>query len=358
MLGFEQSGKGVLCFGELLLRLSPDIEGNWLREQQLSCFVGGAELNVATALALWEIPVDYCTALPDNLLTAQLIASVAARHIGTEKIILAGSRIGLYYLPQGTDVKNAGVIYDRADSAFAGLEPGTVNWQQVFAGISWFHLTAICPAVSESAAAVCLEAVKYASSNGISISLDLNYRAKLWQYGKQPLAVLPEIAGYCDLIMGNIWAADLMLGVDLSASFQSESENLKADANQKSKNVHLDQAKLSSGTVFKKFPKCKLVAFTFRFDAGAEGVNYYTSLHEPSVNYHSATYSTDKIVDKVGSGDCFMAGLIYGLYHGHSPRQTLDFAASAAFNKLFIASDSTNSKIQDIYASILPHDTF
>lgn len=347
MFEFDPAGKGVLCFGELLLRMSPDLQGGWLQEQKLSCFVGGAELNVATALALWEIPVAYCTILPDNLLAEQLKTYISQKAIGTTKIIHQGNRIGLYYLPQGRDVKNAGVIYDRAYSSFAEVRPGTINWAEVFHQISWFHLSAICPAVSGTAAEVCLEALQYASSHGIFISLDLNYRAKLWQYGKHPVSVMPELAAYCDLIMGNIWAAEYMLGIALPADF---------DVLGKSKKDYLAQARLSAAEIRRQFPRCSFVANTFRFDAGEKGINYYGCLHTGKADYHSASYEAEEIIDKVGSGDCFMAGLIYGIYQKHKPQECLDFAAAAAFNKLFVASDATVTKKTEIYKSILPHE--
>ncbi|SDM73757.1 sugar kinase [Pedobacter antarcticus] len=345
MIEFDPAGKGVLCFGELLLRMSPDAGGAWLNTHQLPCFLGGAELNVATALSLWEIPVTYFTALPDNILAEQLKNSIAGKGIGTDKILARGERVGIYYLPQGTDVKNAGVIYDRANSSFATLQPGTIDWSAVFKGVSWFHFSAICPAVSASAAEVCLEALKYASANGIFISLDLNYRAKLWQYGKQPADIMPGLAAYCDLIMGNIWAAERMLAIPIPLDFQD-----------KTKAEYLSQAELSSREIRRQFPKCKVIANTFRFDAGEKGVKYFTSLHTANGFYHSATYQTEEIVDKVGSGDCFMAGLIYSINQQKPAQESLDFATAAAFNKLFIASDATSTRAADIYDSILPHE--
>lgn len=341
-IDFNPKGKSILCFGELLLRICPDTQANWLKENNLPCYVGGAELNVASALALWGIPTSYMTALPDNLLSRQLETYVQEKGIDTTALRFQGKRIGLYYLPKGEDVKHAGVIYDRENSAFAELKTDTINWAQVFEGISWFHFSAICPALSAALAAVCEEALKYASSNGIFISLDLNYRAKLWQYGKQPIEVLPALAAYCNLIMGNIWAAELMLGIPIREDLKKHDQ----------KSAYLDQAKTTSLELMKIYTKCKFVANTYRFDDQEQGIKYYTTLYGSGEFYHSAEYNTSHFIDKVGSGDCFMAGLIYGFYNRNSLQQTLDFATAAAFNKLFIANDSTTTKAEDIQGSI------
>src|SRR5690606_20683682 len=135
------------------------------------------------------------------------------KNIDTSAIHYSGSRVGLYYLQQGTDVKNSGVIFDRAGSSFAQLKKGMINWDEVFEGITWFHFSAIAAALSQSAAEVCEEALQAASSKGITISVDLNYRNKLWQYGKQPIEVMPGLVKYCNLVMGNLWAANVMLGI-------------------------------------------------------------------------------------------------------------------------------------------------
>jgi 2-dehydro-3-deoxygluconokinase len=339
---FQPQGKGVLTFGELLLRLCPDVNGDWLNSNQMPVFVGGAELNVATALALWGIPTSYMTVIPDNMLSRQLMGYIEARGINTSTIKLQGKRMGIYYLNSGEDVKHAGVIYDRANSAFAELQPAEIDWAAVFEGISWFHFTAICPALSENVVAVCEAALKYAAAQGIFISLDLNYRAKLWQYGKQPLEVMPALAQYCDLIMGNVWAAELMLGTTLAANLKD------LDTEQ----AYLKQAEDTSKEILSRFPKCKTVANTYRFDFQETGIKYYSTLYTASTFYHSAVYTTANYVDKVGSGDCFMAGLIYGHFQGHEPQETLDFATAAAFNKLFIASDATSTTAAEIYAAI------
>lgn len=335
----------VLNFGELLLRICPDGDGEWLKENKLPFYVGGAELNVATALALWDIPSAYFTALPENFMADQLIAYLDGCKIDTSRIHHGGDRIGLYYLPKGKDLKNAGVIYDRANSAFASLQTGSIDWDKVLDGITWFHFSAICPALNQASADVCLEAVKAASAKGITISIDLNYRAKLWQYGKQPIEVIPQLVQYADLIMGNIWAAEKMLGIAVA-------ENITTIDDQ---STYLEQAQKTSAAIVEQYPKCKWVANTFRFDQ-RQGIKYYTTLYTDNQFLVSKEFNAEKILDKVGSGDCFMAGLIYGLYQKNQPLATLDFATAAAFNKLFIPSDCTTATVAAVKQTLAEND--
>lgn len=330
----------VLCFGELLLRLSPDTEGQWLNNLQMPVHVGGAELNVARALALWNIPVKYCTGLPDNYLSRQIVQTLEQSNIDASAIQYGGQRIGLYYLPQGLDVKNAGVIYDRADSSFARFQKNTINWDAILEGVSWFHVSAICPALNADAADVCEEVLQVCNKKGITVSIDLNYRAKLWQYGVPVHEVMMRLAPYCDIIMGNIWAAQTMLNIPVRSDITTIDK----------KEVYLEQALITSQTIVKQYPRCKAVANTFRFDHN--GILYYTTLYTNEQLLVSAAYTTETVIDKVGSGDCYMAGLIYGFYKQQAPQAILDFATAAAFQKLFIKGDATNKSVADINATI------
>lgn len=334
----------VLSFGELLLRICPDGDGQWLAENKLPFYIGGAELNAATALALWGVPTAYFTALPDNFMSDQILEYVRGCNIDDSPIFKGGDRIGLYYLPKGKDLKNAGVIYDRANSSFATLKTNQINWDEVLQDVSWFHFSAICPALNQDAADVCLEAVKACAERNITISLDLNFRAKLWQYGKQPVEVIPELAKYADLIMGNIWAAEKMLGIGFEPEFEDKGD----------KAVYLKQGEVTSQKIKEAFPKCKTVANTFRFDFEG-GIKYYTTLYQDHLIV-SQEFVSKKILDKVGSGDCFMAGLIYGFYNQHEPEKLLNFAAAAAYNKLFIPSDCTTSTVLDIQKTLEEHE--
>lgn len=327
----------VLCFGELLLRLSPALNGSWIKNASMPVYIGGAELNAASALAKWGIPVTYCTALPANYLSKEICADLKEKNIDAEQIIFSGERMGTYYLPQGADLKNAGVIYDRANSSFSELETGKIDWDNILRDKTWFHFSAISPALNQNVADVCKEALEAASSKGITISVDLNYRNKLWKYGHQPIEIMPSLAEHCDLIMGNIWAANTLLGIELDNDISIK--NNKA--------AYLDHAKKTSRQIMRQFPKCKSVANTFRFD-NEKGLSYYASLDIAEEQFVSKEFSTDMVIDKVGSGDCFMAGLIYGNVLQHNPQQIIDFASAAAFNKLFIRGDATTSAVEEI----------
>jgi len=328
----------VLCFGELLLRICPDADGNWLNENNLPFYIAGAELNAATALALWGVPAKYFTVLPDNHLAAQIAGYLQKKNIDTTPVFYNGNRVGLYYLTPGKDMKNNALIYDRAHSSFAELTPGTVDWDEVLEGINWFHFSAICPAVSQNAADVCAEVLQAASKKGITISIDLNYRAKLWQYGKSPRQIMPGLIKYCNLVMGNIWAAETLLGIPNDITEAAD------------KTAYVYAAQKSSAQIIEQYPACKAVANTFRFDVGP--IHYYSALATIDDFYTSAEYQSETIVDKVGSGDCFMAGLIYGFYNHFGAQQTLDFATAAAFNKLFIPGDVTNKSVEQITKSV------
>lgn len=338
MSNIENTKGSILSFGELLLRMCPDGEGQWLKSNKLPFFMGGAELNVANALALWEQPIKYFTALPDNALSEQIIHYLESKNIDTSAIHHSGNRIGLYYLTRGKDVKNNAIVYDRAGSAFADLKPGMVNWDAVLEGVSWFHFSAICSALSQQAADVCEEVLQAASKKHITISVDLNYRPKLWQYGKKPTEIMPKLVQYADIVMGNVWAEETMLGIPVTPDIHESGQQ----------SIYLKEGLYSSERIMEAYPRCRAVANTFRFDAG-KGVEYYTSLYTGNRFYHSPTYTTETVVDKVGSGDCFMAGLIYGFFNKQDPQQLLDFATAAAFEKLFIEGDATTKKVDEIY---------
>jgi 2-dehydro-3-deoxygluconokinase len=331
----------VLSFGEILLRMVPDAGGEWLNNNTLPVFAGGAELNVATALALWNVSSKYFTAMPQNGLSAHLVNYLDQKQIDTSAIHYHGNRLGLYFLTQGEDLKHDALIYDRANSAFATLRPGIIDWDKVLSGVTWFHFSTICPAISQQIADVCLEALQAASAKGITISVDLNYRSKLWQYGKQPQVIMPELIEYCDVIMGNIWAAEKMLGIEIFGDIHESGQ----------KSIYLKEALSTSQRISEKYPKCKAVANTFRFD-GTGDINYYAALYAGGEFYSSQEYDTREIVAKVGTGDCFMAGLIYGFYNGMSEQQTLEFGTAAAFQKLFIASDATTQTVEEINQTI------
>ncbi|MBL7743776.1 MAG: sugar kinase [Chitinophagaceae bacterium] len=326
--------KKVLCFGELLFRISPASGEDTAEKNPMLLYVGGAEANVATALAGWDVPVKYFTALPDNFMSRHVIDYLEYKGIYTSSILFSGNRIGVYYLERGADLKGS-MVYDREHSSFSELKRGVVDWDKVLRDVEWFNLTAISPALNENVADVCLEALEAASRKGIVISMDLNYRARLWKYGKKPVEVIPKLAAYCDVLMGNIWSANSLLGTYIDEQIHDK----------KSKQAYLDHAASTSREIMQLFPKCKTVANTFRFDGKDNYVKYYTSLFVEGRHYCSPEFSCESVMDRSGSGDCFMAGLIYGMYNQHGPQEILDYATAAAFGKLQEQGDATGQDV-------------
>lgn len=337
--------KKVLCFGELLLRLPPANGGEWLRQNTMPVFVGGAELNVATALATWSIPVKYCTALPDNIISKDIMAYLEQRKIDTSPIIFSGERIGLYYLKEGSDMKSSENVFDRKYSSFSTLATGVVDWDKIFEDISWFHLSAIAPAVSASAAALCAEALEAASRKNITISLDLNYRSLLWKYGQHPIEIMTGLVKYCNVIMGNVWSANSLLGIPVNEAIHDAGTQAS----------YLAEATKTARRIFEMFPRCNWVANTFRFDSAKENIRYYAAMNTRTEQSVSPVFQTDTVVEKVGSGDCFMAGLIYGILQEETPRAIISFAAAAAFGKLQEKGDATNNSAETIQCILIQH---
>lgn len=328
----------VFCFGELLLRLSPALNRQWISASSMPVYVGGAELNVATALANWMLPVKYCTALPDNYFSQEIKDELKDKNIDISAIHLLGNRIGLYYLPQGADLKSTGVIYDRAGSSFADLKPGMIDWDKAFQDCDRFHFSAISPALNENVAAVCKEALEAASKKGMTISVDLNYRAKLWQYGKLPKDIMPALVKHCHIIMGNVWAAESLLGIEATIK----------NSDGKSRDELTDAAAKSMLQLHKLYPGATTFAYSFRLE-----YEYWAVLQHGAQNVVSKQFLMDDVIDKAGSGDCFMAGLIYGLYHGHTAQQLINYAAAAAVGKLQEKGDSTSQTVEMINAKLL-----
>jgi 2-dehydro-3-deoxygluconokinase len=276
--------------------------------------------------------------LPPHDLSRDIITYLQQNNIDTSAIILSGERIGLYFLNVGSDMKSVATIYDRSGSSFATLSTGILDWEFILQDVSWFHFSAIASALSSSAAALCKEALEEVSKRNITISVDLNYRSLLWKYGMKPVDVMSGLIPYCNVIMGNIWSANILAGTQLdpdlleSATFED----------------YLLQAKATATELFAKNPCCNYVANTFRFHQDDQSVTYYGVLNTRTEQVFSPIYSTPTIIDKVGSGDCFMAGLIYGITNQHKLFDIISFAAAAAFGKLQEKGDITKNNIADI----------
>jgi 2-dehydro-3-deoxygluconokinase len=331
--------KKVVCFGELLLRMSPALNGKWIQEMSMPMHIGGAELNVASALAKWGVPVKYFTALPANYMSEEICDFLKRKQIDISEIQFSGQRIGIYYLPQGADLKNAGVIYDRAHSSFYDLKPNTIDWDKLLEDADWFHFGAINPALNENIVSICHEAIAAANKKNISISIDLNYRSKLWKYGQAPAEVMPDLVKHCHVIMGNIWAANHLLGIPVHAN----TNYTKMD--------YLEHSQKTAQNIKTQYPKCEVVSNTFRFDHG-DNIQYYAALHTNGEQFVSPEFTITEPKDKIGSGDCFMAGLIHGIYKAHLPQHTINYAAAAAVGKLQEIGDATQQTTEQIIKTL------
>ena len=322
----------VITFGEIMLRLAPQ---GFLRFSQANNFnvvYGGGESNVAVSFANYGIDVDFVTRLPKNDIGACAMMEMRKRGVNVNKIVWGGDRLGIYFLETGAVSRGSKVIYDRAHSAIAEIKPGMIDWNTVFEGVEWFHWTGITPAISQGAADVCLEAVKVASSKGVTISTDLNYRAKLWKYcdNAHREKIMTEITSYCDIILGNEEDAEKHFGIHPEGlDVNKHGHNIKAEA-------FLSVCK----QMMEKFPRAKKIITTLRGSISASHNTWAGVLFDGSKMYETRQYQITDIVDRVGGGDSFMGGLIYGLLkYPKDDQNALDFAVAASCLKHTIKGD-------------------
>ena len=331
--------KKVVTFGEIMLRLAPH---GFLRFSQSTSFdviYGGGESNVAVSLANYGVPVDFVTRLPKNDIGECAMMEMRKRGVNVDKVIWGGDRLGIYFLETGAVNRGSKVVYDRAHSAMAEIQPGMVNWKEVFEGASWFHWTGITPAISQGAADACLEAVKAASKLGLTISTDLNYRQKLWKYGGDREKIMTELTSYCDIILGNEEDAEKHFGIKPEGlDITTQGEHVKGEAFLSV----CDQ-------MLKKFPRAKKVITTLRGSISASHNTWAGVLYDGKTLYESPQYQITDIVDRVGGGDSFMGGLIYGLleYDGDD-QKALNFAVAASCLKHTIKGDANLSTIDEV----------
>ncbi len=323
--------KNVVTFGEIMLRLAPQ---GFLRFSQANSFdviYGGGESNVAVSLANYGIPVQFVTRLPKSDIGNCAMMEMRKQGVGVDHIIYGGDRLGIYFLETGAVSRGSKVIYDRAHSAMAEIKAGMIDWKEVFKNTQWFHWTGITPAISQGAADACLEAVKVASDMGLTISTDLNYRAKLWKYGVDSQQIMTELTSYCDVILGNEEDAEKHFGIKPEGlDITKQGHEVKAEA-------FLSVCQ----QMMEKFPKARKVITTLRGSLSASHNTWAGVLYDGSKLYESRQYQITHIVDRVGGGDSFMGGLIYGLlaYNGND-QKALDFAVAASCLKHTIYGDA------------------
>jgi 2-dehydro-3-deoxygluconokinase len=331
--------KKVVTFGEIMLRLSPP---GFLRFSQTNSFdvvYGGGESNVAVSLANYGVPVEFVTRLPKNDIGECALMEMRKRNVGTKRIIYGGDRLGIYFLETGAVSRGSKVVYDRAHSAIAEIEAGMIDWKSVFEGVEWFHWTGITPAISQGAADACLEAVKVASEMGVTISTDLNYRAKLWNYGGDREAIMTELTSYCDIVLGNEEDAEKHFGIKPEGlDITTQGEHVKAEA-------FLSVCQ----QMMKKFPKAKKVITTLRGSISASHNSWAGVLYDGDTMFQSPQYQITDIVDRVGGGDSFMGGLIYGLLkYPEDDQNALNFAVAASCLKHTIKGDANLATVSEV----------
>lgn len=327
----------IVTFGEIMLRLAtPEHQ----RFTQTTCFnatFGGGEANVAVSLANFGLETEFVTRIPASDLGESVKMDLRKHNVGIHHIITGGNRLGIYFLETGAVSRPSKVIYDRANSSIAEIKPGMINWDKVFENVSWFHWTGITPAISEGAAQVCLEAVKTAKEKGITVSCDLNFRKNLWKWGKSAGDVMPGIVKYCDIILGNEEDAEKVFGI------KPEGADVPGG------NVGAAIYESVCKKLKEQFPSAKKIIITLRGSINADYNTWSGVLYDGKKLFDAPVYQITDIVDRVGGGDSFMGGLIYGLltYSGDD-QKALNFAVAASCLKHTIHGDYNLVSVSEV----------
>lgn len=316
----------IVTLGEIMLRLKSPANERFFQSPLLEATFGGGESNVASALALLGKDTSFVTALPDNPLGRSARDAVRARGVDTSQVLFQGERLGVYYLETGANQRASNVVYDRAGSSISEAGPEDFDWDKVYVGATWFHITGITPALSESSAALSMRAVKEAKKRGLTVSCDLNYRKKLWKYGKSAPEVMNELVKFVDVAIANEEDCQKSLGIE------SEADVSQAD-------LGLERYEEISKKVLDKFPEMKMIAITMRESHSADHNDWSAVLNDRKEFIVSQKYEIKNIIDRVGGGDSFAAGLIYGLTSYDSHEQALKFAVAASCLKHSIPGD-------------------
>ncbi|MES2748119.1 MAG: sugar kinase [Bacteroidota bacterium] len=323
----------VVTFGEIMLRLSTERHLRFGQSQAFNATYGGGEFNVAVSLANYGVAAEFVTRLPENEIGQCALKEIRKMNVNSQNVIFGGDRLGIYFLETGAGNRGSNVVYDRANSAIATIEKGTFNWEKIFEGKTWFHWSGITAAISENAAAECLLAIQTAHRLGLTISCDLNYRSKLWKYGKQPSEVMPEMLKYCNVILGDIDTAYFMLGLEkVDPDYTNETQ------------LHEYYSKL-----FQQCPNLKIAATTLRYSVSASHQRIGGILYDGNTIYKAVVKEVTPVVDRVGTGDAFMGGLVYSLIVTPNDLQrTVDFAVAACCLKHTIVGDYNLATLEEI----------
>lgn len=318
----------VVTFGEIMLRLATPGALRFIQSDRFDVVYGGGESNVAVSLANYGIETEFVTRLPENDIGRCAEAALRKHNVGTQHIVYGGERLGIYFLETGAVARGSKVVYDRAFSSMATIETGMIDWNKILADAGWFHFTGITPALSQSAADVCAEAIDAANRLGVTVSTDLNFRNKLWKYGKTAGEVMEKLVAGCDVILGNEEDAEKVFGIHPEGADVTSGE--------------VDAASYESvgRQMMERFPRAKKIIITLRGSISASHNTWSGVMWNGDRLLTAPTYQVTHIVDRVGGGDSFMGGLIYGLLtHPDDDQHALEFAVAASCLKHTIYGD-------------------
>ncbi len=327
----------VVTFGEIMLRLKSPGFDRLFQSPSLEATFGGGEANVCVSLANFGMETAFVTLLPKNDIGSACLRELRGFGVDVNHIVRTDDRMGIYFLETGAVQRPSKVIYDRAESAIAKAKPGSIDWKAAFHGATWFHFTGITPAISQGAADLCLEAVKEAKAAGIHVSCDLNYRKNLWKYGKTADQVMKELVKYVDTVIANEEDFQMALGLKAESSAEVESGEL-----------NIEQYKAIAALAMKEFPNIKRVAITLRESKSANHNDWSACLYNGRDFLLSRKYAITDIVDRVGGGDSFGAGLIYGINTYGDEKKALEFAVAASCLKHTINGDFNRVSVSEV----------
>jgi len=325
----------VVTFGEIMMRLKAPGRERFFQSPALEATFGGGEANVAVSLANYGMDAVFVTVLPENVLGDCCIRELRRFFIDTSKIRRGQGRMGIYFLEAGANQLPSKVVYDRSYSAISQAKPGDIDWDDAFADADWFHITGITPAISASAMELSLESVKAAKRLGLTVSCDFNYRKKLWKYGKKAPEVMNELVKYVDVGIANEEDCQKSLGIH-------------ADVDVATGKLETDKYKALSDAVLSAFPNLKMIGITLRESISADHNNWSACLNDRDHFYLSRKYEIRDIIDRVGGGDSFSGGLIYGLNTYDNKQDALEFAVAASCLKHSISGDLNRVGVSDV----------
>ena len=324
-----------LTFGELMLRLKSPGRERLMQSPSLEATFGGGEANVAVSLANYGLEAEFVSVLPDNSIGDAAVGELRRFNVGTDKIIRTPGRMGIYYLETGANQRASKVIYDRTYSAISMFKPEGYDWDRIYKDVKWLHISGITPAISEETKDASLMAVKEAKARGITVSIDLNYRKNLWKYGVEAKDVMTEMTKFADIIIANEEDCQKSLGLKCESNVEGGKLN------------HEDYKKLSD-SLLAQYPNVKKVAITLRESKSAD-INFWAAaLNNGNEFIVSRKYEMYDIVDRVGGGDSFAGGLIYGLNELGNDGEALEFAVAASCLKHTIDGDFNRVTVEEV----------